>query len=52
MALFRAVNSPVVSSPVGNLQPAGQMFMVGSGAGVVASAQAAVFWAPMAAHQL
>ena len=52
MAVFRAVNSPVVGSPVGSLQPAGQMFMVGSGAGVAALAQAAVFWAPMAAHQL
>ena len=51
MALFRAVNS-APETPVGNLQPAGQMFMVGSGAGVVALAQAAVFWAPMAAHQL
>ena len=43
MAVFRAVNSPVVGSPVGSLQPAGQMLVVGTGAGVVALAQAAVF---------
>ena len=35
MAVFRAVNSPVVGSPVGSLQPAGQMFVVGIGVGVV-----------------
>ena len=42
MAVFRAVNSPPLP-PVGNLQPAGQMLVVGIGAGVVvALAQAAV----------
>ena len=35
MAVFRAVNSPVVDSPVGSLQPAGQMLVVGIGVGVV-----------------
>ena len=35
MAVFRAVNSPVVASPVGSLQPAGQMFVVGVGIVVV-----------------
>ena len=51
IAVFRAVNS-FVGLTVGSLQPAGQMLVVGIGAGVVASAHAAVFWPPMAAHQL
>ena len=42
MAVFRGVNS-FVGLTVGNLQPAGQMLAVGSGAGVSALAQAAVF---------
>ena len=35
LALFKAVNSPVVGSPVGSLQPAGQMLVVGIGVVVV-----------------
>ena len=42
IAVFRAVNSPPIS-PVGNLQPAGHILVVGIGAGVVALAHAAVF---------
>ena len=41
MAAFRAVNSPPLL--VGNLQPAGQILVVGIVTGVLALAQAAVF---------
>lgn len=52
MAVLSAINSPEVP-PVGNRQPDGQIETLGSGAGVVALAQAAVLvCAPMAAHQL